>query len=337
MDQDDDEFLYGDASSAPPPNVPTAQLPPASSVVPGLAAGAPPPKETLSAPPVQSETEELEEGEEEEEEIEVSDDEDEIELVIERKDGSRPEPPPRPERYNQIRTASARPASAAPSKPSPSASPVPVPAVVPAVATSKLDINAMPAYNGTPINKVSMESDLLPSEKPWRKPGADVTDYFNYGFDEFTWTAYCQKQEGLREEFNPTKMMEQMMIMSGMGMGMMPGMDPSQMGDMAAMMAGGFGMQQGQGGPGGPGVGPPQGPSAPAGGQGMDMMGDPSMYMGVGAGQSFDGRGGPQDGAYNMGRGGMPPQGPAGGQMGGYVGYGAPGGFNPRGRGTRRW
>jgi pre-mRNA 3'-end-processing factor FIP1 len=232
--------------------------------------------------------------------------------VIERKDGSRPEPPPRPERYNQIRTASARPPSASIStptnKPSPSPASAPAVPVVPAaaaVATSKLDINAQPPYNGTPINKIPMESDLLPTDKPWRKPGADVTDYFNYGFDEFTWTAYCQKQEGLREEFSPQKMMEQMMLMSGMGMGMgLPGMDPTQMGDMGAMM-GGFGMQQPQGGPGpgGPGGGPPQGPgAAQQGAQGMDMMSDPSMYMG---GQGFGG-GGPQDGgAYGMGRGGV--------------------------------
>jgi pre-mRNA 3'-end-processing factor FIP1 len=37
--------------------------------------------------------------------------------------------------------------------------------------------------------------------------GADVTDYFNYGFDEFTWTAYCSKQTNLRNEFNPAKVM----------------------------------------------------------------------------------------------------------------------------------
>jgi len=24
-------------------------------------------------------------------------------------------------------------------------------------------------------------------DKPWRKPGADVSDYFNYGFNEDTW------------------------------------------------------------------------------------------------------------------------------------------------------
>lgn len=36
-------------------------------------------------------------------------------------------------------------------------------------------------------------------DKPWRKPGADITDYFNYGFNEVTWRAYCAKQKLLRE------------------------------------------------------------------------------------------------------------------------------------------
>jgi pre-mRNA 3'-end-processing factor FIP1 len=31
-------------------------------------------------------------------------------------------------------------------------------------------------------------------EKPWNKPGADVTDYFNYGFNETTWKEYCNMQ-----------------------------------------------------------------------------------------------------------------------------------------------
>lgn len=35
-------------------------------------------------------------------------------------------------------------------------------------------------------------------EKPWRKPGADITDYFNYGFNEETWRAYCEKQKKMR-------------------------------------------------------------------------------------------------------------------------------------------
>ena len=36
--------------------------------------------------------------------------------------------------------------------------------------------------------------DLAESTKPWRLPGADQSDYFNYGFDEFTWEMYRQRQ-----------------------------------------------------------------------------------------------------------------------------------------------
>lgn len=28
-------------------------------------------------------------------------------------------------------------------------------------------------------------------KKPWRYPGADLTDYFNFGFDEDSWKQYC--------------------------------------------------------------------------------------------------------------------------------------------------
>ncbi|CAJ2642449.1 unnamed protein product [Trifolium pratense] len=28
-------------------------------------------------------------------------------------------------------------------------------------------------------------------EKPWRIPGADITDYFNFGLNENTWKQYC--------------------------------------------------------------------------------------------------------------------------------------------------
>jgi len=35
--------------------------------------------------------------------------------------------------------------------------------------------------------------------------GADITDYFNYGFNEDTWTKYCEKQRRLRIENNANK------------------------------------------------------------------------------------------------------------------------------------
>lgn len=38
-----------------------------------------------------------------------------------------------------------------------------------------------------------MDIDGL-EEQPWRHPGVDVADYFNYGFTEDSWRVYCEKQ-----------------------------------------------------------------------------------------------------------------------------------------------
>lgn len=123
--------------------------------------------------------------------------------------------------------------------------------------------------------------DLGEADKPWRLPGADQTDYFNYGFDEFTWASYCLKQENTRKEVkDQKKQIEEMQNMFGgssapsssaamPGLGDMPpemqqamqsmmasGVDPSQMDFnmfMQMMNSGGQGMgaqgfgQQGQG------------------------------------------------------------------------------------------
>lgn len=48
--------------------------------------------------------------------------------------------------------------------------------------------------NGVPASDYNL--DAL-EDKPWRKPGADITDYFNYGFNEDTWKAYCERQKRL--------------------------------------------------------------------------------------------------------------------------------------------
>uniref|UniRef100_A0A667WVY2 Pre-mRNA 3'-end-processing factor FIP1 n=1 Tax=Myripristis murdjan TaxID=586833 RepID=A0A667WVY2_9TELE len=58
-----------------------------------------------------------------------------------------------------------------------------------------VDLDAPGNINGVPVLEVDMESF---EEKPWRKPGADLSDYFNYGFNEDTWKAYCEKQKRLR-------------------------------------------------------------------------------------------------------------------------------------------
>lgn len=46
--------------------------------------------------------------------------------------------------------------------------------------------------NGVPASDFNLDSL---EDKPWRKPGADITDYFNYGFNEDTWRAYCERQK----------------------------------------------------------------------------------------------------------------------------------------------
>lgn len=48
------------------------------------------------------------------------------------------------------------------------------------------------AINGVPAAEFNLDSL---EDKPWRKPGADITDYFNYGFNEDTWKAYCERQK----------------------------------------------------------------------------------------------------------------------------------------------
>ena len=87
-------------------------------------------------------------------------------------------------------------------------------------SSSTIDLESVPRYqqeedgegDGTLITQLDIETLKL---KPWRAPGVDVSDYFNYGFDEFTWLAYCHKQDKLRGEFNPQKVMEN--IMKGPG------------------------------------------------------------------------------------------------------------------------
>ncbi|KAM7410389.1 hypothetical protein PAMA_001704 [Pampus argenteus] len=56
--------------------------------------------------------------------------------------------------------------------------------------TKRLDMDALDINLGIPVLRVNVESL---EEKPWRKIGADTSDYFNYGFDEESWKVYCKK------------------------------------------------------------------------------------------------------------------------------------------------
>ncbi|RIB26084.1 Fip1 motif-domain-containing protein [Gigaspora rosea] len=68
--------------------------------------------------------------------------------------------------------------------------------------TPGVDINAAGSLDGTSIYDVDLDSV---EDKTWRKPGADITDYFNYGFNEYTWKAYCTKQKQMQEDQHARK------------------------------------------------------------------------------------------------------------------------------------
>ncbi|KAM0187439.1 hypothetical protein ACHAPI_011155 [Fusarium lateritium] len=300
--------------------------------------------------------EDLEEGEEEDEgaamdEDDDDDDDSDIDIITERKDGTKPAPPPQA-KYSDIRNIPQRTASNdMPAQPAPvkkeSESQPSVNVAAPsadktsaAASKSTIDVNANPIHAGTgkPITQVNIDEDLPENDKPWRKPGTDISDYFNYGFDEFTWALYASKQETVRGEFgadvfaqNNKKMMDDfnMMMMGGMGMpggggggnaaaqqggmsGGMDGMPPDMQAMMQQMIASGMDPSQ------------------------MDPSQMNAMFAGMQNGGGAGGQGGQGGQAGNFGGG-------FGGNQGGFGydqnmsgGGGGRGGFGGRGR-RGRW
>lgn len=65
-----------------------------------------------------------------------------------------------------------------------------------------VDPSATGVFDGRSI----LELDLnAMADKPWRRPGADISDWFNYGFDELSWEAYCYRRRDLGEMANVLK------------------------------------------------------------------------------------------------------------------------------------
>ena len=69
-----------------------------------------------------------------------------------------------------------------------------------------VDLDAQGTINGQPTYEHDLTTAYKDDEKPWKKPGADITDYFNYGFTEETWAAYCDRQRRLRSENNTARL-----------------------------------------------------------------------------------------------------------------------------------
>jgi pre-mRNA 3'-end-processing factor FIP1 len=60
-----------------------------------------------------------------------------------------------------------------------------------------IDPSVPGVHDGRPIFEHDMDSF---AEKPWRRPGSNLSDWFNYGFDEISWEAYCYRRRQLGED-----------------------------------------------------------------------------------------------------------------------------------------
>ncbi|KAL8669773.1 MAG: hypothetical protein Q9168_005651 [Polycauliona sp. 1 TL-2023] len=287
----------------------------------------------------------LEEGEEEDEDEEEESDSD-VDIILDRKDEPKPEQTAPVSRINAIKAPPGRtPSVSGDVKPprSPAVkleaggkatSAVPKPGIsYPGVRISSIDVDAKPIHGptGKPITEVDMDADFSEDDKPWRRPGTDMTDFFNYGFDEFTWASYCLKQDTVRKEVTGTKKqmedMQNFMNMPG-GMPPMPGMPAAPGGQSAVPPM-----------PGMEGIPPElQQMMQQMISQGMDPTQiSPDVMM-----QMMSGQGG---GAGNPGQGQGQGQNFGGGQNFGQqnqnqnqgFGYGGGGGGGRGGRGGRRW
>ncbi|KAH7930463.1 hypothetical protein BV22DRAFT_1124963 [Leucogyrophana mollusca] len=224
----------------------------------------------------------------------------------------------------------------------------PDPSMLPPASAPPSHPSINPSMPGVLDGRSILEVDMTAmAEKPWRRPGSDISDWFNYGFDEISWEAYCYRRRDLGELANvlktnvlnfagmpedqltalPPELRTMVMTganammatggpnpnMMGAGVGMNPmmdmsGMGPMNMGPMGMQMNGDMSMQMQ---PGGPmmqdGPGPVQGGTNGTPEQGVQM----GMQDGYGVG-------GPGPGMMGMGMGndfGMQEQGPMGQPM----------------------
>ncbi|PWN49918.1 hypothetical protein IE53DRAFT_121076 [Violaceomyces palustris] len=84
----------------------------------------------------------------------------------------------------------------------PEGPPPPVPSTAPQLLLSPSAKDRMfpPLEPGQPEEEAAESQDIFDidvaslDEKPWRRPGADLSDYFNYGFNEESWSIWSDKK-----------------------------------------------------------------------------------------------------------------------------------------------
>lgn len=68
----------------------------------------------------------------------------------------------------------------------------------PSETNPTLDVNFV-AKDANGNDLFDLDIDGL-DDKPWRRPGANMADYFNYGMNEPAWKNYAAKQKRTRQE-----------------------------------------------------------------------------------------------------------------------------------------
>ncbi|CAI6342083.1 unnamed protein product [Periconia digitata] len=261
MEEEDDD-LYGPSETTVPGPAPAAELP--SQPTPGETSA-----QELNHGDASEGDEPMDEGLESGEDSDDSDDSDDLEIIIDRpsdkpnlsqqqQQHSTPseskaikiEAPPgsQQQQLHQPGTSPSLIAGASGIKPAPPSHHGQPGTAFPAVQSSTITMDANPSYPplGKPILTVDMDADLAEHTKPWRLPGVDQSDYFNYGFDEFTWEMYRQRQSTMSNTLTQQKA-ETAQLQSFF--------------DPRMMSGGGSGSN-----PGGTGANPPTGPSSASGG-----------------------------------------------------------------------
>lgn len=72
--------------------------------------------------------------------------------------------------------------------------PMTLPPVIAPPSHPVIDPTVTGMLEGRPVFEVDMAAL---AEKAWRRPGSDISDWFNYGFDEISWEAYCYRRREL--------------------------------------------------------------------------------------------------------------------------------------------
>lgn len=87
--------------------------------------------------------------------------------------------------------------SAAAEEPQKSAvDPSTLPVVTAPPSAPKFELNKEGNLDGRSIYEIDIASL---ENKAWRRPGSDLSDWFNYGFDEISWEAYAARRRDLGE------------------------------------------------------------------------------------------------------------------------------------------